>query len=67
MENTQKAAHKAQRAVYKPCMANATYILAVILLGVWMVGFFGFHAGNAVHLLLAMAMLIVLANIIRGA
>ena len=48
-------------------MANVTYILAGVLLVIWMVGFFGFHAGNPIHLLLALAMLIVLANIIRGA
>lgn len=42
-----------------------TYIIAFILVIGWVVGLFGFHAGNAIHLLLAMAMTAVSVNIIR--
>jgi len=43
-----------------------TYLLACLLLIGWAVGFFGFHAGNQIHLLLAIAMTAVIVNIIRG-
>jgi hypothetical protein len=48
-------------------MINAAYLVALLLLAGWAVGFFGFHAGNEIHLLLALAMMVVLVNIIRGA
>lgn len=48
-------------------LTKVTYLLSVILIAGWAIGFFGFHAGNAVHLLLAMAMFTILVNIVRGA
>jgi len=51
---------------YKPGQIKVTYLLACLLLIGWAVGFFGFHAGNSIHLLFAMAMVAVLVNIIRG-
>ena len=53
--------------LYKPALVNVTYLLSVILTVAWAIAFFGFHAGNAVHLLLALAMTTVVVNIVRGA
>ena len=52
---------------YKPALVNITYLLSLFLTVGWAIAFFGFHAGNAVHLLLAMAMTTVVVNIVRGA
>jgi len=52
---------------YKPALVNITYMLALALTVGWAIAFFGFHAGNGVHLLLAMAMITVVVNIVRGA
>ena len=46
-------------------MIKGTYIGAVILMAAWAVGFLVFHAGNQIHLLLALAMTAILINIIR--
>ena len=66
----QKPSHlvpKITRAGYKPALVNVTYLLSILLTVAWAIAFFGFHAGNAVHLLLALAMTTVVVNIVRGA
>ena len=65
MQKTPGAIQKAQSNSYKPGGVNVTYLLAIVLLAGWAIGFFVFHAGNGIHLLLAMAMLAILVNIIR--
>ena len=47
-------------------MGNLLYIVAVIFVIGWLVGFFGFHAGGVIHLLLIIAIIAVLLNIIQG-
>lgn len=47
-------------------MRSLLYIVAVILLVGWLVGFLGYHAGGAIHLLLVLAIIAVLINIIQG-
>jgi len=47
-------------------MGNLLYTIAVILVLVWAVGFFGFHAGGIIHLLLLIAVIAVLLRVIRG-
>lgn len=44
---------------------RVTYIIAVILLAGWALGFLVFHAGYRIHLVLVLAMMTVLGNIIR--
>ena len=41
-------------------MNNILYIVAVILIIGWLVGFVGFHAGGLIHLLLVIAVIAVL-------
>lgn len=48
-------------------MKDLLYIIAVILVILWAVGYFGFHAGGLIHILIVIAIIAVLFRIIRGA
>ncbi|MBI5373050.1 MAG: lmo0937 family membrane protein [Sphingobacteriales bacterium] len=47
-------------------MGNILYILAVILVIGWLLGYFAFHAGSIIHILLVIAIVAVLLRLIRG-
>ncbi|MEO8769928.1 MAG: lmo0937 family membrane protein [Ferruginibacter sp.] len=47
-------------------MGNLLYIIAVILVIGWLIGFLGFHVGGVIHLLLVIAIIAVLLRVIRG-
>ena len=47
-------------------MENLLYIIAVILIIGWLIGFIGFHAGGLIHLLLVIALVVILLRIIQG-
>ena len=47
-------------------MGNLLYIIAVILIIGWAIGFIGFHAGGLIHILLVIALIAVLLRVIRG-
>lgn len=47
-------------------MNSLLYILAVILIIGWAVGFFAYSAGGVIHILLVIAIVAVLLNVIRG-
>jgi hypothetical protein len=47
-------------------MGNLLYIIAVILVIGWAIGFLGFHTGGIIHLLLVIAVIAVLLRLIRG-
>ena len=47
-------------------MENLLYIIAVILVIAWAIGFLGYHAGAIIHLLLVIAVIAVLLRLIRG-
>jgi len=47
-------------------MGNILYIVAVILVIGWLIGFVGFGAGGLVHLLLVIALIVILLRIIQG-
>lgn len=47
-------------------MGNLLYIIAVILLIAWAIGFVGFNAGGIVHILLIIAIIAVLLRVISG-
>lgn len=47
-------------------MNNLLYVIAVILLILWAIGFFGYHTGEMIHLLLVFAVIAVLIRIIKG-
>jgi hypothetical protein len=47
-------------------MNNLLYIIAVILIIGWLIGFFAYSAGAIVHVLLVIAIVAVLLQVIRG-
>ena len=47
-------------------MNNLLYIIAVILIVGWVIGFFAFHAGGLIHALLVIALIIIILRVIRG-
>jgi len=47
-------------------MSNLLYIIAVVLVIAWLIGFVGFHAGGIIHVLLVIAIIAVLFRIIGG-
>lgn len=47
-------------------MGNLLYAIAVILIIAWLVGFFAFHVGGLIHILLVIAVIAVLIRIIQG-
>lgn len=47
-------------------MGNLLYVIAVILVIAWAIGFLGYHAGGIIHILLVIAVVAVLLKIIRG-
>ena len=48
-------------------MGNLLYTVAVILLIIWAIGFFGYHAGGIIHVLLVIAVIAFLLRVIRSA
>jgi hypothetical protein len=47
-------------------MSNLLYIVAVVLVIGWLFGFFFFHAGNLIHILLVVAIVAILMRVIQG-
>jgi Family of unknown function (DUF5670) len=47
-------------------MGNLLYIIAVILVIGWAVGFLGYHAGGIIHILLVIALVSVILRVIQG-
>jgi hypothetical protein len=47
-------------------MNNLLYIIAVVLVIIWATGFFAYHTGGIIHILLVIAVIAVLFRIIRG-
>ena len=47
-------------------MGNLLYTIAVVLIIIWAIGFFGYAAGGLIHLLLVIAIIAVLLKFIQG-
>ncbi len=47
-------------------MGNLLYVIAVILVLGWLIGFIGYNAGGIIHILLVIAIVVVLLRIIQG-
>ncbi len=48
-------------------MGNLLYVVAVILIIAWAVGFLGYHAGGLIHILLVIAIVAIILNVIKRA
>jgi hypothetical protein len=47
-------------------MGNLLYTVAVILVIVWAIGFFGYATGGIIHILLVIAIIAILLRLIQG-
>lgn len=47
-------------------MGNLLYVIAVILVIGWLIGFLGFHAGGIIHVLLVIALIAIILRVIEG-
>ena len=47
-------------------MGNLLYIIAVILIIGWAIGFFAFNIGAIIHILLIIAIIAILLRVIQG-
>ena len=47
-------------------MGNILYIVAVILVIIWGIGFLGYNSGGIIHILLVIAIIAVLLRVISG-
>lgn len=47
-------------------MGNLLYVIAVILVIGWLVGFVGYNAGGVIHILLVIAVIAILLRLIQG-
>jgi hypothetical protein len=48
-------------------MGNLLYLIAVILVIAWAIGFFGYQLGGLIHILLVIAVIAIILRVIRGA
>ena len=47
-------------------MGTLLYVIAVVLVIGWAVGFFAYSAGNVIHILLVIALVALIFQVIRG-
>ena len=47
-------------------MEDLLYVVAVILVIAWLIGFFGYNATGLIHLLLVIALIAIVLRLIRG-
>ena len=47
-------------------MGNLLYVIAVILIISWAIGFVGYQAGGIIHILLVIAIIAVILQVIQG-
>ncbi|MEO8086796.1 MAG: lmo0937 family membrane protein [Bacteroidota bacterium] len=47
-------------------MGNLLYIIAVVLIISWAIGFFAYSAGGIIHILLVIAIIVILLRVIQG-
>jgi len=51
----------------KETMGNLLYLIAVILVVAWAIGFLAYGVGGIIHILLVMAVIAILLKVISGA
>jgi hypothetical protein len=47
-------------------MGNLLYVIAVVLIIGWLIGFVGYNAGGLIHILLVIAIIVILLRVIQG-
>ena len=52
--------------IKKKIMGNLLYVVAIILVIAWAIGFIGYSAGGLIHLLLVIAVIAIILRVIQG-
>ncbi|MDP3928627.1 MAG: lmo0937 family membrane protein [Bacteroidota bacterium] len=47
-------------------MSSLLYNIAIVLIIMWLIGYFGFHFGGLIHILLVIALVSVILRLIQG-
>ena len=47
-------------------MGNLLYVIAVILIIGWAIGFFGYAAGGMIHILLVIGIIVLVVRLVHG-
>ena len=47
-------------------MGNLLYVIAVLLIIGWLIGFIGYSAGGLIHILLVIAVIAIILRLIQG-
>lgn len=47
-------------------MGNLLYIIAIILIIAWAIGYFGYAAGGLIHFLLVIAIILIILRVVQG-
>ena len=47
-------------------MGNLLYVVAVILIIGWAIGFFGYAAGGMIHILLVIGLIVLIVRLVQG-
>lgn len=47
-------------------MSNLLYLIAIVLIILWAIGFLGYNSGNMIHFLLIIACVAILLRVIKG-
>jgi hypothetical protein len=47
-------------------MGNLLYIIAVVLIIIWAIGFLGFHAGSIIHAVLVIGIILLVYQLLTG-
>jgi hypothetical protein len=47
-------------------MSNILYLVAVVLVIFWAIGFLGYQAGGIIHILLVIALIAIVLRVIKG-
>ncbi len=47
-------------------MGNILYVVAVVLIIIWAIGFFAYSVGSLIHILLVVALISIILRVVRG-
>lgn len=47
-------------------MGSLLYVIAVVLIIAWLIGFVGYSAGGLIHVLLVIAVIMIILRVIQG-
>jgi hypothetical protein len=54
------------QAIKIKIMGNLLYVIAVILILAWAIGFIGYNVGGVIHILIVIAIIAIILRVIQG-